>query len=265
MNTLYKRLSGLILSCTLLAGTLVPLQVMAATPKVKVQVNDNLVVFPDAQPYINENERALVPIRFITEQLGYQVDWQKINDDEIQVSLVNSKHTISLVTGQDEVWIDGKPEKMQTPAEYRQGRVFVPLRFISDLADLEIDWEAASNLAILSSDGKSYKPDYTLFKATAYSADISENGNYGAVDYMGNALKLGTVAVDPKIIPLGTKLYIEGYDFNGLPAGGMYAYATDTGGAVKGNHLDIFVPGFSSKELRKFGIQEIKVYRLSND
>jgi 3D (Asp-Asp-Asp) domain-containing protein len=263
MNRLTKGLSSLILSCTLLAGAaLVPIQAYAAPLEVKVQVNDSLVVFPDAQPYINENERTLVPIRFVTEQLGYTVDWQKVGE-EIHVTLTNSKHTISLITGQKEALIDGEQVSMGTTAEYEHGRVFVPLRFITETADIALDWEEASKLAILSADGASYAPDYMVFKATAYSADVSENGKYGARDYMGNSLQLGTVAVDPNVIPLGSKLYIEGYDFNGLPTGGMYANATDTGGAVKGNRLDIHVPGYTSKDLRKFGIQEIKVFILT--
>ena len=99
-------------------------------------------------------------------------------------------------------------------------------------------------------------------KATAYTAAASENGKWGAVDYFGNKLKVGTVAVDPTMIPLGTKLYVEGYDYKGLPQGGMIATATDIGGSIKGNRIDIFVPG-TTKQARTFGIQNVKIYILS--
>lgn len=98
-------------------------------------------------------------------------------------------------------------------------------------------------------------------KASAYSADPKENGGYAGLDYFGNRLKVGTVAVDPKVIPLGKTLYITGYQFNGLPAGGMIAKATDIGGAIKGNRIDIFVPG-TSQHAWKFGYQNVKVYVL---
>lgn len=98
-------------------------------------------------------------------------------------------------------------------------------------------------------------------RATAYTADPSENGIWGAVDALGNDLKLGTVAVDPKVIPLGTKLFITGYQFRHLPQGGYVATATDTGGAIKGNKIDLFVP-VSKKTGNTFGVQQIQVYVL---
>lgn len=98
-------------------------------------------------------------------------------------------------------------------------------------------------------------------KATAYSGAASENGGWAGLDYFGNKLKVGTVAVDPKVIPLGTKLYITGYNSDGLPTGGMVATASDVGGAIKGNRIDIYLPG-TSAEVSKFGIQKVKVYIL---
>ncbi|HJV46739.1 MAG TPA: 3D domain-containing protein [Bacillota bacterium] len=95
--------------------------------------------------------------------------------------------------------------------------------------------------------------------SSAYTADPSENGGFGAVDYFGNPLKLGVVAVDPSVIPLGSTLYIQGYSFQGLPEGGMYAKAADIGGTVKGNRIDIFIPGIG-KLASSYGLQSVKVY-----
>jgi 3D (Asp-Asp-Asp) domain-containing protein len=97
-------------------------------------------------------------------------------------------------------------------------------------------------------------------KATAYSDAPEENG-WGPVDYFGDPLKLGTIAVDPRVIPLGTKVFITGYDFEGLPTGGLVATASDKGGAIKGKRIDIFVPG-SRDFVSGFGVQNVKVYVL---
>jgi 3D (Asp-Asp-Asp) domain-containing protein len=67
--------------------------------------------------------------------------------------------------------------------------------------------------------------------ATGYSADPSDNGGSSSgKTAMGLHIGHGVVAVDPKFIPLGTRLYIEGYG---------YAVAADTGRAIKGNRIDL--------------------------
>jgi 3D (Asp-Asp-Asp) domain-containing protein len=98
-------------------------------------------------------------------------------------------------------------------------------------------------------------------KASAYSASAEENGKWGAVDYFGNALKLGTIAVDPSVIPFGSKVYVTGYDHQGLPVGGMFGTASDTGSSIKGNRIDIFIPGGRNNALT-FGLQDVTLYIL---
>jgi len=108
--------------------------------------------------------------------------------------------------------------------------------------------------------GKSFNYDKTIqVKASAYSSHASENGGWGAVDYLGNALKLGTIAVDPNVIPLGTKVLVTGHTHPGLPKEAFVATATDIGGAIKGNRIDIFIPG-SQSFVNDFGYQYVNLY-----
>ena len=91
------------------------------------------------------------------------------------------------------------------------------------------------------------------FKLTYYCPCRKCNGSNGAIDRLGNPLVWGTVAVDPKVISLGTQLVIDGYD--------AIFTARDTGDEwVQGNHIDIFVP-VSHSEARKMGQERRKVWR----
>lgn len=80
--------------------------------------------------------------------------------------------------------------------------------------------------------------------ATAYT----HTGNRTAT---GTMPRVGVVAVDPKVIPLGTRLYIDGYGF---------ARAEDTGGAIKGDKIDLFLD--TSEETKRFGRRWVTVYIL---
>ncbi len=55
------------------------------------------------------------------------------------------------------------------------------------------------------------------------------------------------IAVDPKVIPLGSKVYVDGYG---------YAIASDTGGAIKGNKIDVFFP--SNSDAYRWGRKDSK-------
>lgn len=99
-------------------------------------------------------------------------------------------------------------------------------------------------------------------KATAYSAATDENGKWGAVDYYGNPLKLGTIAVDPNVIPMGTKVLVTRYSHPGLPDHSFVAVARDQGSAITGKRIDIFIPG-SKSFVNDFGIQNVKLYVIN--
>jgi len=85
------------------------------------------------------------------------------------------------------------------------------------------------------------EPEPMIFTATAYTW----TGNRTAT---GTWPSRGTVAVDPRVIPLGTELHIEGYGA---------AVAVDTGGAIVGDKLDLYMD--SVDECRQWGRQKVEV------
>ena len=89
------------------------------------------------------------------------------------------------------------------------------------------------------------------FKVTAYSGP--QLGGAYPITASGTRVRAGrTVAVDPRVIPLGSRVYIEGIGER---------VAEDTGGKVKGHHIDVYVP--NPPQARKFGVQRAKVTVLA--
>src|SRR5690606_6605064 len=85
------------------------------------------------------------------------------------------------------------------------------------------------------------------FIVTAYS-QRPEEGTGDGIKYTELPVDYGIVAVDPRVIPLGSVLWIEGYG---------YALAADIGGAIKGNRLDVFFP--DTQKALEFGRRECRV------
>ncbi len=85
--------------------------------------------------------------------------------------------------------------------------------------------------------------------ATAYWADPSWSNGRTAT---GIPARYGVAAVDPSVIPLGTRLYIPGYG---------YALAADTGGAIVGSRIDLCFD--TGQQALDYGRQNVTVYELS--
>lgn len=110
--------------------------------------------------------------------------------------------------------------------------------------------EVGTKKAAAAPNGKNAKR-VIVMQATAYDPSA------GSKTAMGTRARVGAVAVDPRVIPLGSKLYIESMD--GFASYG-YATAEDTGGAIKGNRIDLFYN--SNAEANRFGRRNVKVYVL---
>lgn len=117
--------------------------------------------------------------------------------------------------------------------------------------------------SIVSRSGGEFRyRSYIDVSATAYDLSYESCGKnpgdrgYG-ITASGMRAQYGVVAVDPRVIPLGTRLYIEAVDGSWVYGN---AIAGDTGGAIKGNKIDLFFN--TRQECMNFGRRTARVYIL---
>lgn len=110
--------------------------------RVKVFVDNQEVSF-DIQPFINSDNRTMVPVRFVSESLGASVYWDE------------AKHLVTIINGQDEIrmtindrtiLLNGVSFQMDTEAILKDGRTMVPLRFISEYLGATVDWDPKNSI-----------------------------------------------------------------------------------------------------------------------
>lgn len=131
-----------ILAALILFST-VNVNAAAADTSITVKVDGNIVQFPDAKPYIDENNRTLVPVRFVAEALKASVSWDA---PARQVTVVNGDNTIKLTIDEKRAFLDGKEVALDTRAVIKENRTFVPLRFISELLQASVDWDGKARI-----------------------------------------------------------------------------------------------------------------------
>lgn len=159
--------------------------------------------------------------------------WNNLNSDIIMVG-----STLS-VAGQSSAPVSSEPVQKQEPVQKEQTtKKAAPKK------------ETAK--AELSSASQSVQKEMTV-TATAYTAN---DGGISGITATGVNLNKNpnakVIAVDPNVIPLGSKVYVEGYG---------EAIAADTGGAIKGNKIDVHVP--SKSQAKNWGVKSVKVKVLN--
>jgi 3D (Asp-Asp-Asp) domain-containing protein/LysM repeat protein len=203
--------------------------------------------------------------------LNYQVqvnqikDWNKLNTDlihpglnliiydEVTDSVKNAKaqgiKQENTVTSDLEkpvaksIVTSTEPKKATIPATASAPQPANPVQ----VAEPAKTVQAAQPVKAVSSEENDAK-EITV-KATAYTASCEGCSGTTAtgVDLKANP-DAKVIAVDPKVIPLGSKVYVEGYGV---------ATAADTGGAIKGNRIDVFIS--TEHEALKWGNKHITV------
>lgn len=145
---------------------------VAMGSNINIMVDEKHISFPDQKPYVDKNNRTLVPVRFIVEELGAKVYWDgennlvAVNYDGETIKLkINSKQALIYTGGQETVM------DFDTSVVLRNGRVMVPLRVISEIMGSTVVWEEETRTIGIHSAPKS-KPDSELI---AYYSRLDED------------------------------------------------------------------------------------------
>jgi len=114
---------------------------------VGVLVNGSPVLF-DVEPYINSNNRLMAPLRAVAEALGASVYWDGAGRT-VAVELQGRKVLFS--EGRSKVIADGEQKMMDTVPVVRDGRTFVPVRFLGEKLGVQVTWDNLARTATLDS------------------------------------------------------------------------------------------------------------------
>lgn len=166
--------------------------------------------------------------------VGHNEYTKKINVVQDELSIVQDE-----LSEQKKILVNTQNELRQTQADY-QFEFERAIQLSENLEDVKSELEAA-NVTIDDLKNSEYQLVYMGdFKLTHYCPGYHGEpcGTGDGVTATGTKVVEGrTIAVDPKVIPYGTKVYIEGYGWR---------TAEDCGGSVKGNHIDIAIADHST-------------------
>ncbi|MBM7550285.1 copper amine oxidase N-terminal domain-containing protein [Peptoniphilus gorbachii] len=183
-------------------------------------VNDH-IVYSDVYPYI-KNNRTYVPIRFIAEELGYDVKWDGANR---KVTMTNDGTTVELTIGSNKMKVNGKTVLLDAPAEIRDDRTFVPLRAIAEAFGEKVDYSSDYKAVYIGDNPKYnafYKVVYYYEKRETVISEYTINIATYKMNVNGNISRFGTID------ELINAVYDDFYDYrvSGVSRYGVTTYKT---------------------------------------
>ena len=139
-----KKIIPIILSLTAVMSTSTAL----AEENITVMLNGQAMDF-DVAPII-QNDRVLVPMRAIFEELHCSVDYTDIDGRQIITAKLNENNSIGLVIGSDEMQIHNQKIKLDTAPIIVNDRTLVPLRAVSEAFDYDVNWDEDTKTVTIS-------------------------------------------------------------------------------------------------------------------
>ncbi|MGB9839364.1 stalk domain-containing protein [Thermovenabulum sp.] len=141
-----KKKTALILIASLIITGLIFPTVYGADKDITIKIDGQVVVPPDAKPFI-QNGRTLVPIRFVSENLGATVDYKREYGLE-RVYIKKNDRSIEMTIGNKDIKINNTVVAYEVSPLIKDNRTFVPIRVISESLGYTVGWDE-KNLTVL--------------------------------------------------------------------------------------------------------------------
>ena len=114
-----------------------------------VTINGRAVIFADQTPVIVE-ERTLVPVRGVFEELGFEVDW----NPDTRTAILQSADFLVLIPIDSEVFTtNGEEFTLNVPAQIINGRTMLPIRAVLASVGYDVDWDSDTRTVLITSPG----------------------------------------------------------------------------------------------------------------
>ncbi|MCL6479206.1 MAG: copper amine oxidase N-terminal domain-containing protein [Peptococcaceae bacterium] len=114
--------------------------------RINIYINGRRPVYQDVLPGI-ENGRILVPLRVIAEGFGAEVLWDA---EKYTATVKKDDLTIELYTGEKTACVNGCPVALDVPARIVKNRMVIPLRFVAEWLEADIQWVPEGQVVIVS-------------------------------------------------------------------------------------------------------------------
>ncbi|OPX84595.1 MAG: Thermonuclease precursor [Pelotomaculum sp. PtaB.Bin104] len=175
-------------------------------------VSDGRPVAMDAAPFI-ENGRTLVPVRYLALSLGIPEDKIIWNSSAQTVTLIKDDVNIVMDVGGNIIYINGQPKEIDTAPLIREGRTYLPARYVVEAFGYEVGWDGDRQAVLIGPPGQ--LPEATVIEAVkTVQAEIVSvtDGDTVVVNLDGREEKVRFIGVNaPEIAHQGLGIQEQPY------------------------------------------------------
>ncbi len=121
----------------------------ALAQDIGVKVDGEEVPFPNQAPII-KNQRVLVPLRGVFEEMGASVSWDPRNRS---VTAIKGSDRVYLEIASNEAKVNEVGHQLDVAPQLRNGRTLIPLRFVSEALKAQVSWQSEEKRVLVASEG----------------------------------------------------------------------------------------------------------------